>query len=443
MPDDDLHPWWPQVARAREQQVLAESAGLDPVGLDERLHALVAAARRTHERTCLNLNPATNVMNPRAEALLSCGLGTRPSLGYPGAKYETGLEDVEAIEVMAAALVRQVFQATFAELRVASGSMANLYAFLATCRPGDRVIVPPPSIGGHVTHHQDGAAGLLGLEVHHAPVDAGGYTVDVEGLRQQAERLRPALITIGGSCNLAPPPVRAVAEVAHGVGAFLMVDAAHICGLLAGQVWPAPLGEGADLVTMSTYKSLGGPPAGLVLTDDEQLAARIDRIAHPGLTANFDVARTAALAITMLDWQAHGAAYAQQMVATAVALAAALERAAVPLWTLADGAATRSHQLVLDARTLGGGHAAAQRLRQANLLASAIGLPVDEGRLPPGESPGVRLGTPELVRLGGTASDATVLAELIARALREDPSRVAGDVTRFRASFDTVHYVRG
>src|SRR5690606_27309235 len=151
----------------------------------------------------------------------------------------------------------------------------NLYAFMATCQPGDAIIVPPPSIGGHVTHARDGAAGLYGLRIHHAPVDAGRYTVDVAGVAELAERVRPALITIGGSLNLLPHPVAELRAVADRVGARLLFDAAHACGMLAGGRWPNPLREGADLVTMSTYKSLGGPPAGLVLTDDEELAARI------------------------------------------------------------------------------------------------------------------------------------------------------------------------
>ncbi len=126
-------------------------------------------------------------MNPRAEAALASGLGSRPSLGYPGDKYEMGLEAIEKIEVIAAELAAEIFNARYAEIRVGSGALANLYAFMATCAPGDRIIVPPPAIGGHVTHQQPGAAGLYGLEIHMAPVDADGYTVDVEKLRDMAK----------------------------------------------------------------------------------------------------------------------------------------------------------------------------------------------------------------------------------------------------------------
>ena len=172
-----------------------------------------------HEHDCINLNPATNLMNPRAEALLGAGLGSRPSLGYPGLKYETGLEAIEEIVVVATALACRVFDAGHAEIRVGSGSMANLYAFMATCAPGDAVIVPPASVGGHVTHHRPGAAGLYGLDIHPAPIDPDGYQIDVDGVRALAQEVRPRLITIGASLNLDPAPVAELRAVADEVGA--------------------------------------------------------------------------------------------------------------------------------------------------------------------------------------------------------------------------------
>jgi len=159
-----------------------------------------------------------------------------------------GLEAVERIEVIAAELADETFGARYAEIRVAAGSMANLYAFMATCAPGDAIIAPPASIGGHVTHHAAGAAGLLGLTIHPAPVDAANYTVDVEALRAQAKALRPKLITIGGSLNLFPHPVPALRAIADEVGAKLLFDGAHLAGLIAGGAWPNPLAEGAHLL---------------------------------------------------------------------------------------------------------------------------------------------------------------------------------------------------
>jgi glycine hydroxymethyltransferase len=166
---------------------LANWTGSEPAeAIDRRIHALVDENRRIHECDCVNLNPATNVMNPRAEALLAQGLGSRASLGYPSQKYEMGLEAIEKIEVVTAALAAEIFTARFAEIRVGSGALANLYAFMATTKPGDDIIVPPAAIGGHVTHQNAGAAGLYGLTIHEAPVDAERYGIDIGKLAQMA-----------------------------------------------------------------------------------------------------------------------------------------------------------------------------------------------------------------------------------------------------------------
>ena len=379
-------------------------------------------------------------MNPRAEAALAAGLGSRPSLGYPGDKYEMGLESIEKIEVIAAELAAEVFGARYAEIRVPSGAIANLYAFMATARPGDRIIVPPGSIGGHVTHHQPGAAGLYGLEIHTAPVDPQGYTVDVEALRVQARKLRPKLITIGSSLNLFPHPIRRIRAIADEVGARLLFDAAHMSGMIAGRAWQQPLEEGAHLMTMSTYKSLGGPPSGLILTNDPALAERLDGIAFPGLTANFDAAKSASLAIALLDWKVHGVAYAAMMARTAAALADALAERGLPVFATAMGRTT-SHQFAIEAAGFGGGQAAARRLRLANVLSCGIGLPIAEID---GDMNGLRFGTPEIVRWGMTEKDMPELAALIARGLQgnEPPEAVAADVTRFRRRFARLHFMR-
>jgi glycine hydroxymethyltransferase len=263
-----------------------------------------------------------------------------------------GLEAIEKIEIIAASLAAEIFKARFAEIRVGSGALANLYAFMATTKPGDAIIVPPASIGGHVTHHDLGAAGLYGLAIHEAPVDAESYAIDIEKLGQMARSVRPKLVTLGGSLNLFPWDVKSVRRIADEVSAHILFDAAHLCGMIAGGSWPNPLDEGADLLTMSTYKSLGGPAGGLVLTNDAKLAERLDHIAFPGLTANFDVAKSAALAVTLLDWREFGPAYSQAMVDTAQALALALDERGIPVSKTRYGF-TRSHQFAVRARSYG------------------------------------------------------------------------------------------
>lgn len=431
--------WVPRPSEDLVQSLAARTAGEASDRVAERIEALAARNREIHERDCFNLNPATNAMNPRAEALLASGIGSRPSLGYPGDKYEMGLEAIEEIEVIAAALCAEVFAARFAEIRVPSGALANLYGFMATCKPGDTIIAPPASIGGHVTHHGAGCAGLYGLRTVPAPVAADGYTVDVEALRALAKAERPALITLGGSLNLFEHPVREVRAIADEVGAPLLFDAAHQCGLIAGKAWRDPLAEGAHLMTMSTYKSLGGPAGGLIVTNDADIAERLDAIAFPGMTANFDAAKSAALAVSMLDWREFGRDYAAEMIALSTALARALDDAGVPVFAVADGF-TGSHQFAVKAASYGGGQAASKTLREAGFLACGIGLPVDAVS---GDMNGLRIGTPELVRWGMTAADAPRLAGLIAAALKSnDPAGLAPKVSAWRRTFDTLHFVR-
>ena len=431
--------WLPTHAEARIEEITASLAGLDSAGLFARLTELVDENHRLHDRSAFNLNPASNVMNPRAEALLSAGLGSRASLGHAGDKYETGLEAIEQIEVMAADLACRVFDAHDAEVRVPSGAISNLYVFMATCTPGDTIIAPPPSIGGHVTHHAAGAAGLYGLTTVAAPVDAARYTIDVDALRRAAREARPALITVGGSMNLEPHPVSAVRAVCDEVGAMLMFDAAHLCGMIAGRAWPNPLDEGADALTMSTYKSLGGPPSGLIVTRSAELAERLDQIAYPGLTANADPGRIAALACTLLDWVDHGAAYATAMVETAQALAEALLANGVPVFRTTAGP-TMSHQLAVIAAPYGGGQRAAALLGQAGLLCCGIGLPIEPVD---GDTNGLRLGTPEIVRLGLAAGDMARLAAMIARVLHDPASAAAvrAEITEWRASLGPLQFV--
>ena len=427
--------WVPEASENLVQDLAQKVSGSSSRELLERLTFLADSNKIIHEKDCFNLNPATNVMNPRAEAFLSCGIGSRPSLGYPGDKYEMGLEAIEEIEVMASSLVAEIFCAKFAEIRVPSGAMANLFSFMSICKPGDTIIVPPASIGGHVTHHKPGCAGLFGLNIIEAPIDKDYYTVDVDQLRELALKERPKLITLGGSLNLFEHPVSEVSSIAEEVGARLLFDAAHQCGLIAGKAWENPLDHGADLVTMSTYKSLGGPPGGVIVTNDPEIAKKIDGIAFPGMTANFDAAKSAALAVTMLDWQDYGKKYAAEMVLMAKTLASCLEDYDVPVFFGALGH-TQSHQFAVLADKYQGGQEVSKLLRKSGFLACGIGLPVQDIE---GDMNGVRFGTPELVRWGMKAKHSNKLAGLIAKTLKGD--NVSDQVSDWRRTFNKIHFV--
>jgi glycine hydroxymethyltransferase len=214
-----------------------------------------------------------------------------------------------------------------------------------------------------------------------------------------------------------------------------MFDAAHQCGIIAGKAWSNPLSEGAHFMTMSTYKSLGGPAGGLIVSNDAEIAKKLDSIAFPGMTANFDAAKSAALAVTMLDWRDYGSAYAAEMIALSKALSSALDRAGISVFSGTDGF-TNSHQFAIMAAPFGGGQAASKALRQSGFLACGIGLPIPPVK---GDMNGLRIGTPELVRWGMTADHADQLADLISQAIKGAP--IQNQVSQWRRSFQTLKFI--
>lgn len=433
--------WLPEDCAKRVAEIEKLLAPNDLDAVEARLMQLVDDHERHMDRESIGLNAGTNVMNPRAAALLSRSLGNRPSLGYPGDKYEMGMEHAEEIEVIAEDLVKQLFGAPYAELRVASGALANLYCFMATAKPGDRIMAFSGAMGGHVTHHKAGAAGLYGIETHAVPFDGARMTIDLERLRSDAKRLRPKLITVAGSLCLFPYPLREVRQIADEIGAYVLYDAAHMSGMIAGGRFQAPLAEGAHMMTMSTYKAFGGPPAGIIVTTEAELAERLDKIAYPGMTANFDLGKTAALAIAVLDLIAHGAAYADQCIRNSQALGRALAAEGLPVHGVEGRGHTESHHLALQAARFGGGQSTAKRLAAANILLCGIGLP-----LPPveGDLNGIRMGSQEVTRFGMQEDAMAEIARFIGRFLLkgEAAEKLRADVVDFRRSYRQLHFVR-
>ena len=207
--------------------------------------------------------------------------------------------------------------------------------------------------------------------------------------------------------------------------------------MIAGKVWPQPLTEGAHLMTFSTYKSLGGPAGGLIVTNDAKLAHILDGIAYPGLTANFDAAKTAALGVTLQDWKSVGPAYAQMMVKTAHKLATEIASRGVEVFA-ADRGFTKSHQFAILAKPFGGGQTSSKKIAHAGLLSCGIGLP---GPTVDGDNNGLRIGTPEVARIGMKEKDMPQLADFIGRALTTtDMAPIAKEVKEFRKQFSGVHY---
>jgi glycine hydroxymethyltransferase len=436
-----MNRWMTQAARQRIEELSAVVNGATSDEVARLVTGAVVTESDRLARRCINLYAGANTPNPQVTALLGSSLGSRPSLGHPGEKYNVSMEATEIVEVAASSLLCRLFGATYAEHRVASGSLANLYAFMATCRPGDRIMAFGDAAAGHPTHHANGAAGLYGLEVHEVPFDAAAMDVDIEALGAAAERLRPRLIIVAGSMCLFPYDLAGVRRVADAVGARVLYDAAHMGGIIAGGAFQQPLADGAHLMTGSTYKSFGGPPAGFVVTNDDELAERLDAIAYPGLTANFDLSRTAALAIACLDLVEHGPAYAGACLANAHALAAGLAARGVAVHQVAGKGFTASQHVAVRADTYGGGDTASHRLAPSGILMSSIGLP---GPAVAGENNAIRLGTQEVTRWGFATAEMDQVAAWMAEMLVGDgnPAALAGEVADLRGRFATLHYVR-
>jgi glycine hydroxymethyltransferase len=392
-----------------------------------------AAAARSHARGIeeerLLLYAGGNVPSPLVAALHEAALAAQPSMGYPGDKYQPGLEAVDVIEVAAADAVARVMGARFAEVRPTSATLANLAVYTALAQPGDTIAVLPDWAGGHLSHHAVGAPGVRGLRVVSLPY--ADFDVDLEALGAFLAAERPALVVVGASLMLFPHRLR---DIAAAVDVPLLYDASHVAGLIAEGRFQDPLAEGADLVTFSTYKSFGGSAGGAIVTNDEALAEAVARAVYPGLVANYDAARLAPLAAAALERSRSAGEYADQCIANARRLAAELAARGLPVAGAARGF-TASHHVAIDARAYGGGKAAALRLASAGLLLSEIGLPRD----PAG---GLRIGTQSITRQGFVEDDMPAIADAFAAVLLEgrDPSAVAGDVAAVRRRHSGVRW---
>jgi len=331
---------------------------------------------------------------------------SQPSMGYPGDKYQPGLERIDVVEVAAAEAVARVMGARFAEVRSTSATLANLAVYTALASPGDTIAVLPGWAGGHLSHHAVGAPGVRGLRVVELPYDDARLDVDLAALPEFLARERPALVVVGASLMLF---AHRLAEIAAVVDVPLLYDASHVAGLIAEGRFQAPLAEGADVMTFSTYKSFGGPPGGAIVTNDEALAARVATAVYPGLVANYDAARLVPLAAAAVERSSFAGAYADACIANARALAVALDGAGLPVLG-ADRGFTASHHVAIDARGFGGGKTAAVALARSGLLLSEIGIPRDGAG-------GLRIGTQSITRQGFVPGDMPAIASAFADVL--------------------------
>lgn len=430
------------VGERHDPAVLAAARDLirsrDTAGLGQHVQDLVRRNRTWRGEQCLNLIAAESPTSPAVRALLGSELGTRASGGHIGAlsRCFPGLRYADEIEAICVELLKDLFHARGADQRLMGGMAGCAVAYAALARPGDAMMSLPLSAGGDSSGREDGPAGVRGLCIHDIPFDPVELTVDLDGFRREAERLRPAVIAINQTTALFPLPVEDMVRIVAPWGGRLYFDAAHQAGLIAGGCYPNPLDAGAAVMTGSGGKTFSGPQSGLIAWNDEPLGDRITEAIFPVLTGSHQLNRVAALALAALEIREFGARYMSQVVRNARSLARALHDHGLPVVGARRGF-TETHQVLVDVRRHGGGQTVSHRLEAANIMANKMLLPGEAD-----EPGGIRIGTVEVTRLGMGEAEMASIAGLFQRALvqREDPENIAREVRAFRARFQELHY---
>ena len=328
--------------------------------------------------------------------------------GYPGRRYYGGCEFVDVAEEIAIERARKLFDCDFANVQPHSGAQANQGAFLAMLEPGDTILGMALAAGGHLTH---GAAPNLSGKWFNAVqygIRADDARIDLDEVARLAREHRPKLIIAGGSAYPRIIDFAGFRAVADEVGAALMVDMAHFAGLVAGGVHPSPIPH-AHVVTTTTHKTLRGPRGGMILTNDEALARKINSAMFPGLQGGPLMHVIAAKAVAFGEaLRPEFRAYVQAVADNAKALAATLvERG----FDLVSGG-TDTHLILVDLRSKGlTGKAAEQSLERAAITCNKNAVPNDPQK--PAITSGIRLGTPAATTRGFGLAEFRLVGNLI------------------------------
>ncbi len=411
-------------------------------GTVQRIRTL---GRRHSERFehAIPLIASENLLSPYAKELLVSDLHSRYAEGLPGERYYEGNELVDEIENLCLDLARRLFRCSFADVRPISGTVANLAVLKALAEPGDLVGTSRLADGAHISSAAFGAFGLRGVKPVYYAWDEERMTIDVARTREILRAVRPKLCLFGLSLFLFPMPIEELRPTLEAIGARGWYDGAHVLGLIAGGQFQDPLREGCSVLSASTHKTLPGPQHGILLgeTGDPDVVRRLQSGAFPGVTSNHHLHAMAALAVSLAEHLEFGGEYARQTVANARALAQALHDRGFDVLA-ADLGFTRSHTIAVRVEKEGGGEAVARRLAEVGVIANKNHLPGDKSPRRPG---GVRLGTPEVTRVGMKEREMDRIAELFDRLLHRNASaeEVARDVADLKSGFTTLGYCFG
>ncbi|MDJ0932286.1 serine hydroxymethyltransferase [Breoghania sp.] len=399
----------------------SKSSVSEPVQLDFFTQSLAEAdpeiadaidkelGRQQHE---IELIASENIVSKAVLEVQGTILTNKYAEGYPGKRYYGGCQYVDIVEMLAIERAKKLFECEFANVQPNSGSQMNQAVFLALLQPGDTFMGLNLNSGGHLTHGSPVNMSGKWFNVISYGVREGDHLIDMDVVTEKAREHKPKLILAGGTAYSRIWDWKRFREIADEVGAYLMVDMAHIAGLVAGGVHPSPVPH-AHVVTTTTHKSLRGPRGGMILTNDEAIAKKINSAVFPGLQGGPLMHVIAAKAVALKEaLQPEFKAYAANVVANAKALAASLQENGLDI--VSGG--TDNHCILVDLRPKNAtGKKAEAALGRANITTNKNGIPFDPEK--PFVTSGIRLGTPAGTTRGFGQAEFREIGQMIAEVM--------------------------
>ena len=369
-------------------------------------------ARRQAET--LQMIPSENYASEAVKSAQCSVLNNKYSEGYPGKRYYQGNKYIDEIENIAIERAQKLFGVSFVNVQPYSGSPANAAAIMATVEPGEKIMGLRLSGGGHLTHgHPKITFSGKFFESVQYDVDANGL-INYDEVEKLAIIEKPKLMIIGTTAYPRILDFRRFSQIAKKIDAYVLADISHIAGLVVGGVHPSPVGY-ADVIMTTTHKTLRGPRGAILMTNDPDLAKKIDRAVFPGLQGGPHNATTAGIAVALAEaGSLKFRNYARQIVKNARVLAEELIKYGFKLTT----GGTDNHLLVVDLG--GGGKDAAINLEEAGIIVNYNAVPHDTH--PPANPSGIRLGTPAVTTRGMKEREMLRIAGLINAALLKNAS---------------------
>ena len=362
----------------------------------------------SRQRHKLELIASENIVSHAVLEAQGSVLTNKYAEGYPKKRYYGGCEYVDVVETLAIERAKELFGAGYANVQPHSGAQANMAVFFSLLSPGDTYMGMNLTDGGHLTHGS--AVNMSGKYFHVVPygVDKETECIDYAALEKQAKEVKPKLIVTGASAYARIIDFERLAAIAKAVGAYLMVDMAHIAGLVAGGVHPNPL-PWADVVTTTTHKTLRGPRGGMILTKDADFGAQFNKAIFPGIQGGPLMHVIAAKAVALQEaLQPAFKEYAANVVKNAKTLADALQEKG---FRIVSGG-TDNHLMLVDLRSKG------VTGKEAQTLLDGVGITANRNTIPfeplsPFVTSGIRLGSPALTTRGFNEDDMREVAAII------------------------------